>query len=192
MKDKDLEAFVAAIERHFSARRGHEHVLSPRDFALAREWHSAGVPLATVLAGIDRVLTPEKDVASLLYCRRSVAALASAAEHAPALSNALPPPKDLVARLLALRSAIAALKQPALFERPERRLLELLDLVAVAREPNWGYLRGELLQLDRLVDAAALEALPPAEREGGGDALRHQDLCRRARERFALPRVSGD
>ena len=48
MKDTDLEAYLDAIERHFRARRGVEHVLTPRDFALARSWHRAGIPLATV------------------------------------------------------------------------------------------------------------------------------------------------
>lgn len=210
MKDKELEAFVVAIERHFSAKKGTQHVLSPRDFALARGWHAAGVPLATVLAGVDRVLARERDVVSLRYCRRSVEALASAAQRSPAPGAGAAPSQDMAARLLALRSAIAGISQPAVFDRPGRRLAELLDLAAVAREPNWGYLRSKLEELDALVDAAALEALAPAElatlraeataaalrgAEGGRATLedaRQRDLCRRARERLALPRVSGD
>lgn len=211
MKDKLLEEFVVGIERHFSAKKGKQHVLSPRDFALAREWHAAGLPLATVLAGVDRVLARERDVVSLRYCRRSVEALATAASPGALSSASDPSPEDLAARLLALRSAIAGISQPALFERPGRRLAELLDLAAVAREPNWSYLRSKLEELDTLVDAAALEALRPAEllslraeataavahgNAGGGptsreDARQHY-LRRRARERFALPRVSGD
>jgi hypothetical protein len=211
MKDEDLEAFVVAIERHFSTKSGKQHVLSPRDFALARGWHAAGVPLATVLAGVDRVMARERDVASLRYCRRSVEALASAAQRSEVPGAGAPPPQDMVARLEALRSAIGGISQPALFDRPGRRLAELLDLAAVARKPNWGYLRSKLEELDTLVDAAALEALAPAELaslraeatavaargagEGGRATLedaRQHYLRRRARERFALPRVSGD
>jgi hypothetical protein len=54
VKDPDLEAYVESIEKHLRARRGVDHVLSPRDFGLARSWHQAGLPLATVLVGIDR------------------------------------------------------------------------------------------------------------------------------------------
>ena len=49
-----VEAYVQAIETHLRARRGLDHILSPRDFALARSWHAGGVPLATVLVGMDR------------------------------------------------------------------------------------------------------------------------------------------
>ena len=34
-RDPDLEAFVEAVEAAFRARRGKDHVLAPRDFALA-------------------------------------------------------------------------------------------------------------------------------------------------------------
>ena len=34
-----VEAYVQAIETHLRARRGMDHILSPRDFALARSWH---------------------------------------------------------------------------------------------------------------------------------------------------------
>jgi len=53
---QSLEAFVEAIEGHLRARRGVDHILSPRDFALARGWYQAGVPLATVLVGMDRAV----------------------------------------------------------------------------------------------------------------------------------------
>ena len=36
--DPALESYVAAIEGHLRARRGVEHILTPRDFALARAW----------------------------------------------------------------------------------------------------------------------------------------------------------
>jgi hypothetical protein len=214
LKDEDLEAFVDALERHLSARRGRPHVLSPPDFALAREWHAARLPLAAVLAGIDRAFEAEADVSSLGFCRRHVEALArgaapAAAERARA-EEAQTPPEDLLARLLALRAAIAGVSSPALFERPLRGLAELLDLASVAREPNWSYLRGKLEDLDAQVEAAAAEALPAAEAQGLAaeaeraaqrqqgrvsesalEEARRRYLRRRARERFRLPRVGG-
>lgn len=212
MKDPDLEAFVVAIERHLSARRGRSHTLSPPDFALAREWHGASVPLAAVLAGIDRAFERENDVASLRFCRRFVEALAGDAAPArrPAGDEPRTPSEDLHARLLELRDALVGAARPAVFERPERCLAELIDLAAVAREPNWAYLRGKLEELDRLVEESALLALEPAEaaalRAEAEQAARRQQghvaeaalaeargryLRRRARERFRLPRVGG-
>ena len=76
--DAAVEAYVEAIEAHLRARRGAEHILSPRDFALARSWHQAGVPLATVLVGIDRAFDSGADVTSLAFCRRRVEDLVAA------------------------------------------------------------------------------------------------------------------
>ncbi len=214
MKDEELEGFVDALERHLSARRGRTHALSPPDFALAREWHAARLPLAAVLAGIDRAFEGEADVSSLGFCRRHVEALARAATPAagerPRGEEAQTPPEDLLARLHALRVAIAGVSRPALFERPLRGLSELIDLASVAREPNWAYLRGKLEDLDGQVETAAAEALPPAEAQGLAaeaeraarrqqgkvseaalEEARRRYLRRRARERFRLPRVGG-
>jgi len=70
--DPALEAFVAAIEAAFRARRGKEHVLTPRDFAIARGFHEAGVELATVLVAIDAAFERDPQTASLAACRRRV------------------------------------------------------------------------------------------------------------------------
>lgn len=209
---RDLEVYVAAVERHLSARRGAEHVLSPPDFALARSWHGAGVPLATLLAGIDRAFEEHDDLASLQACRRFVDALVGV--EPPARNQTPGParePEELLARLLALREALAHAARPAAFERVGRRLTELIDLASVAREPNWAYLRSKLEELDALVEDAALEALPePARRGFEAETLpaverlaervapaaleeaRRRHLRRRARERLRLPRVGGD
>jgi hypothetical protein len=208
VKRPGLEAYVLAIERHLSRQRGTEHVLSPRDFALAKAWHAAALPLAAVLAGIDRAAERDAGVASLLRCRRLVEGLAAATPAEPA-AGAESAPEDFSQRLEALQAAIAAARQPVAFEQAARRLAELLDLTAVAREPNWDYLLRKLEELDEIVDAAALEALEPREREAlradASSALRAQKLRgraaaledarlryvkRRARERFALPRVA--
>ena len=76
--DGEVEAYVEAIEEHLRARRGVDHILSPRDFAQARAWQQAGVPLATVLVGIDRAFDSASDVTSLAFCRRRVEDLVAA------------------------------------------------------------------------------------------------------------------
>ncbi len=80
--DTGLEAFVEAIEATMRARRGKEHVLSPRDFALARGWHEAGVSLATVLVAIDAAFERDPATASLALCRRRVEELAAGTTRA--------------------------------------------------------------------------------------------------------------
>jgi hypothetical protein len=214
VKDPDVEAFVNAIEGHFRARRGADHILSPRDFALARGWHQAGVPLATVLVGIDRSFDAGEPVTSLSFCRRRVEELLAAGARPQARPT---PPAErvplqevgellgsLLERLQGLRPGPAAC-----FEPPLRRIQEVRDLLAVASRPNWDFVRRKLREIDDDVSAAALqalsaedheafrvEALRAVERHQGrvdGDALedaRERYLLQRARERLQLPRVS--
>ena len=76
-RDPDLDAFVQAIETAFRTRRGKEHVLHPRDFALARGLHEASVSLATVLVAIDAAFEHDPRTASLAACRRRIEELAA-------------------------------------------------------------------------------------------------------------------
>jgi hypothetical protein len=210
--DTDVEAYVEAIETHLRARRGAEHILSPRDFGQARAWHHAGVPLATVLVGIDRAFEGGADVTSLAFCRRRVEDLVAAgprpaARPAPASESV---PLAEVARILALllehlsklRAATGA------FEPPLRKIREIQDLLAVATRPNFDYLRIKLREIDDDVSAAALQAMEAREmellrQEAGRAVERHRGrvddaaledararyTLQRARERFDLPRV---
>lgn len=82
MKDPDLEAYVEAIEAYLGRRRRREQTLSPRDFALARAWFGAGIPLATVLVALDEAFDSGQRAPSLAYCRRRVEA-ATARETMP-------------------------------------------------------------------------------------------------------------
>jgi hypothetical protein len=206
VRDPGLEAYVVAIERHLSTKRGSEHALSPPDFALARAWHTAAIPLAAVLAGIDQAFTKDPQTATLKRCARLVQKLARGAAPLPAGAAPSAAPDDLLELLEALRNGIASAvaAAPVAFELAARRLDELRDLASVAREPNWGYLRRKLVELDELVDAASFEALPPdalaalqAEaklalraRGNAGKEARTSYLRRRARARFGLPRVA--
>jgi hypothetical protein len=81
MKDPALEAFVAAVERHLSQRRGREHALVSPEFELARQWFLAGVPLGTVLVGIDEAFAAGGAPTSLTFCRRFVEALSNPARR---------------------------------------------------------------------------------------------------------------
>lgn len=214
MKDAELEAFVEAIESHFRARRGVDHILTPRDFALARSWHQAGVPLATVLVGLDHAFDAGPEVTSLAFCRRRVEELAAAGARPqgrpvpPAEGVPLP---ELGAILGALLERLEALRPGpgACFEPPLRLIQEVRDLLAVAARPNWDFLRRKLGEIDDDVSAAALQAVPAeqlaayqaeAERavvrqrgrvaETALDEARARLVMLRAREKLGLPRVS--
>jgi hypothetical protein len=214
MKDPGLEAYVEAIEAHFRARRGADHPLSPRDFALARSWHEAGVPLATVLVGIDRAFDGTGGVASLAYCRRRIEELLAARPRSgpgpvpPAETFPLP---ELcgVLRVVAERLEALSPGPEACFEPPLRRIREVEDLVAVAARPNWEYLRGKLREIDAAVSAAVAQALTAEDLaasraevartlgrlrgrvpEASLDDAVARHAVQRGRERLGLPRVT--
>jgi hypothetical protein len=214
MKDVAVEEYVEAIETHLRARRGTEHILSPADFGLARSWHQAGVPLATVLVGIDRAFERNANVTSLSYCRRRVEELA-ASGPGPRLRPSPPAesvPLSEVEALLASLSDQLRLVHPgknASFEPPLRKIQEIQDLLAVANRPNWEYVKTKLREIDDDVSAAVVQALSEEQlAEFRGEAARAierhrgkvddaalQDamaryLLQRAREKLGLPRVS--
>jgi hypothetical protein len=211
-RDADLEAFVEAVEAALRSRRGKEHLLSPRDFALARGWHEAGLPIATVLVAIDAAFERDAHTASLAPCRRRVEELAAGTTRARLAAReteraSLP---EVGERLDALRERLEELPGRAT-ALPLAELAELSDLVAVASRPNWDYLRARLRRIDELVAGAAMESLGPQEaaalREEAARAAERlqgkvdetalaaaQDrlLRQRARETLRLPRVSVD
>jgi hypothetical protein len=210
--DDGLEAYVEAIEAHLRARRGVDHVLSPRDFGLARSWHGSGVPLATVLVGIDRAFDAGADVTSLGFCRRRVEDLVAAGprpESRPSPASEGVPLEEVARLLQLLHDHLAPLRSLAgFFEPPLRKIREVQDLLAVAIRPNYDYLRLKLREIDDLVSAAAMQALGPEEMEGfraeasraverhrgrldeaAIEDARARYALQRARERFDLPRV---
>ena len=54
-------AYYAAAEAAFIRRRGTPFLLSPRDFALLKEWRALGVPLEAVEAGIDEAFSRREE-----------------------------------------------------------------------------------------------------------------------------------
>jgi hypothetical protein len=207
----ELEAYVLAIERHFRTWRGTDHALSPRDFALARSWHEAGVPLAHVLVGIDRAFESDAQASSLAFCRRRVEELVEHLGEAKAAGPESVPLRAVEEALQRLEERLLELSQEAkgVFSLVLPHLRELRDLVAVSARPNWDYLRRKLLEIDLAVTEAAPQALDPEgakviEAEARRAVERHQGrvdagslenaalrLTRaRARERLLLPRVN--
>jgi hypothetical protein len=214
VKDASLERYVEAIESHLRARRGAEHILSPRDFALARAWHKGGVPLAMVLVGIDRAFDAGGEVSSLSFCRGRVEELVACgprprarptppAESVP-LSDVEVLLDDLLLGLERLQPGASAC-----FEAPLRKIREVRDLIAVRARPNWDYLRGKLGEIDDDVSAAVLQSLTPEELQGfraeaARAVERHRErvdgaaledamsryALQRAREKLGLRRVS--
>jgi hypothetical protein len=212
-RDPELEAYVEAIESAFRARRGKDQALAPRDFALARGFFDAGVPLATVLVALDAAFERDPGTATLAALRRRIEELAPpGAGTGPravreAASQSLP---ELAERLDGLRERLLELPGRAT-ALPLAELGELADLVAVSSRPNWEYLRERLRRLDDLVAAAAIDALTTeqqaalrdetrraAERQRGKVDERALDEAtarlyrQRARETLKLPRVAVD
>jgi hypothetical protein len=208
--DAGLEAFVEAIEATLRARRGKEHTLSPRDFALARAWHEAGVPLPTVLVAIDAAFERDPTTASLALCRRRVEELAAGGTRkgTPPRETERASLPEVAERLDALRERLEQLPGRAA-ALPLAELAEVSDLVAVASRPNWDYLRARLRRIDELVAGAAVESLSPADAAvlqgeivragerhrgkvdaGALDEAKERLLRQRARETLRLPRVS--
>ncbi|HJS75450.1 MAG TPA: hypothetical protein VJ921_14255 [Vicinamibacteria bacterium] len=76
MKDEALEAYCESVEREFFRHKGRPGTLSPADFARAREWYRAEVPLGAAIAAIEKAFWShargrERDVEevnSLAYC----------------------------------------------------------------------------------------------------------------------------
>jgi hypothetical protein len=182
VRDPAVETYVEAIEAHLRARRGVEHILSPRDFGLARSWHERGIPLATVLVGIDLAFDAGQGVTSLAFCRRRVEDLAACGPP-PRQRPTLPAetvPLDEVATILAGLADRLAILRPgrhACFELPLRKIEEVRELLAVAARPNWDHLRGKLREIDDDISAGALESLDDADRQ------RYEEQARRAVER---------
>lgn len=94
--------YLTTIEDHFRRARGTGWFLfSPSDFAIAKAWQDASVPLEAVLRGIDRVFenwrkrparARNERVNSLAYCSQAIAAEAQAlANSAPGRREAKPP-----------------------------------------------------------------------------------------------------
>jgi hypothetical protein len=161
-------AFYAAGEAAFVARRGTPFLLSPKDFALLKEWRALGVPIEAVEAGIDEAFTRREErgatgrVNSLSYCRdavlsawerRSETAVGRGAGRAEVESV------DVRSRLARLAEALDAVTRvhPDLTERIDSAERSLDRLAASGKIP--GEVETSLARLDRRLTNDLFDAL---------------------------------
>jgi hypothetical protein len=209
--------FYAGAEAAFIRRRGTPFLLSPKDFALLKEWRSLGVPLEAVERGIDDAFSRREErgavgrINSLSYCRDAVlSAWERRAEMSVGRGSALRSAEpDRSQTMIALRKRLeevaaghAGLAEP--LEAATRAVTRLADSQKSPAE-----IESSLARIDKKLASALLEVLPDGERRtietevaslverAGGrmDPSAAQKtaraLTRRAvRERLGLPRLT--
>jgi hypothetical protein len=161
-------AFYAAGEAAFVARRGTPFLLSPKDFALLKEWRALGVPIEAVEAGIDEAFTRREErgatgrINSLSYCRDAVlsawerradTAVGRGAGRGEGESS------DVGPRLARLGEALDAVARiyPDLTERLGSAERSLDRLAASGKTP--GEVEASLARLDRRLTNDLFDAL---------------------------------
>jgi hypothetical protein len=164
-------AYYAACEAAFVARRGTPFLLSPRDFALLKEWRALGVPVEAVEVGIDEAFARREErgatgrVNSLAYCRdavlsawerRAETAVGRGAGRGEGQAADVAPVLDRLAE----RLDSVARAHPELTPRLDSAIRSLAKLAKSSKDP--GEVEASLARLDRrlcneLVDAIGFE-----------------------------------
>jgi hypothetical protein len=205
------------VEAAFIRRRGTPFLLSPRDFALLKEWRALGVPLEAIEAGIDEAFSRRAErsavgrVNSLSYCRDAVLeAWERRAETSRGRGGAATPDDPDARRILvdlARQLAEASARRPDLADPIEAAVRAIARLGS--SEKTAGEIETSLARRDKRLAKDVAEKLPESERAsvedevrrllaGAGDRMDEAALekTRRAltrrivRERLALPRLS--
>jgi hypothetical protein len=185
-------AFYAAGEAAFVARRGTPFLLSPKDFALLKEWRALGVPIEAVESGIEEAFTRREErgatgrINSLSYCRDAVlSAWERRSETAVGrgIGRAETEAADVGERLARLARALDAVARvhPDLTERLDSAGRSLDRLATAGKSP--GEVETSLARLDRRLAKDLHEAL---------SAERRSRLESRVEEVLAKARVKMD
>jgi hypothetical protein len=185
-------AFYAAGEAAFVARRGTPFLLSPKDFALLKEWRALGIPIEAVESGIDETFTRREErgatgrINSLSYCRDAVlSAWERRSETAVGrgIGRAETEAADVGERLARLARALDAVARvhPDLSERLDSAGRSLDRLAAAGKTP--GEVETSLARLDRRLAKDLYEAL---------SGERRSRLESRVEELLAKARVKMD
>jgi hypothetical protein len=185
-------SYYAAGEAAFIARRGTPFLLSPRDYALLKEWRALGIPIEAVEAGIDEAFTRREErgatgrINSLSYCRDAVlSAWERRAETAVGRGSGRDrlETADAGARLARLAEALDSVARlhPELTDRLDSAERSLDRLAASRKTP--GEVEASLARLDRRLTNALVEALP---------AERRRRVESRVEELLAKARVKMD
>jgi hypothetical protein len=210
-------AYYQAAEAAFIRRRGTPFLLSPRDFALLKEWRALGIPLDVVEAGVDEAFSRREGrgaagrVNSLAYCRDAVLEAwerrAETSRGRGAAGNV--PEPDAKAALAALARRLEECRQRRgdLAATLDSALRSLARLEASGRSAE--DLESSLARLDRRLAGELYAVLPEAERAGidgeigallaaagarmdaaAAEKTRRALTRRAVRERLGLPRLS--
>jgi hypothetical protein len=165
-------AYYAAVEAAFIRRRGTPFLLSPKDFALAKQWRALGVPLAAVERGIDEAFARRQErsaagrVNALSYCRDAVLVAweRSAETSVGKGSGRHPEPLDSAAALARLKTALEEVSgdRPDL-AAPLESALGSLERLTRAGQPA-DSTESSLARLDRRLASELYEAMPEPER----------------------------
>jgi hypothetical protein len=210
--------FYAAAEAAFIRRRGTPFLLSPKDFALLKEWRALGIPLEAVERGIDDAFSRREErgasgrINSLSYCRDAVlSAWERRAETAVGRGSgsraAEEPDRSAALDRLEEKLGQVARRRPDLAEpiaAARRGLARLRDSGKSVSE-----VEASLARLDKRLASALIDGLTEPERgeidaevrtllesaRGRMDPAAAEKtaraLTRRAvRDRFALPRLT--
>jgi len=209
--------YYQAAEAAFIRRRGTPFLLSPRDFALLKQWRALAVPIEAVEQGIDDAFSrreeraPRGRVNSLSYCagavleaweRRAEVSVGRGGSRSGAEPDVARAIAGLEARLVDLARRRPDLAAPV--GAASRSLERLGKSVKNAEE-----IESSLARLDKRLAQALADALPAAERESlslavqaslkrasgamdaGAAERTARALMRRAlREHLGLPRLT--
>jgi hypothetical protein len=163
--------YYAAGESAFIRRRGTPFLLSPRDFALLKQWRELGVPIEAVEQGIDDAFSRREErgatgrINSLAYCRDAVlSAWERRAEAAVGRGSGRDEAPDVAGALEKLRADLmaAAAGRPEIAEAVESARRSLERLGRGSRAP--AEIEDSLSRLDRRLASAVYDALPDADR----------------------------
>lgn len=166
-------AYYGAAEAAFIARRGTPFLLSPKDFALLKEWRALGIPIEAVEVGLDDAFSRREErgatgrVNSLSYCRDAILsawerrAETSVGRGAGCAEGDSP---DIAGALAGLSERLdgVARAHPSL-TKPIEAALRSLDRLARSGRPA-GEIEASLARLDRRMSNQIAEALPEERR----------------------------
>ncbi len=198
------DSYFLEIEAHFAERRKTPFILSAKDWALMKKWHTDGVPLPVVIEAIDSVFERnessgrKKVISSLSYCRHAVKELwderkeltvgahESTPEASPqAMLESLAQQLDAQGSAPALAAAthVRALASERSVPKIEEALMEIeRELIErLAATIDIAHLREEITR--NLGDTSRLDEKTRARTE-------EANLRRIVRERFAVPRLT--
>jgi hypothetical protein len=166
------KGYYQAAEAAFIRRRGTPFLLSPKDFALLKQWRALGVPVEAIEQGIDETFSRREErsatgrVNSLSYCRDAVLEAwerrlqTSVGRGSRIRAGELDVPRALEA--LAGRLRQVAVRRPDLAEPLESavRSIERLEKSRKSGEET----EASLARLDKRLAGALHDALSERER----------------------------